>query len=341
MSDLTAPDLTAPAGVETRPAARKAGYGRWLSRGFLAAATASLGVLPLLLNDYQQFVVNTMLVYCLAAVGFNVVLGYLGQLAFANAAFFGIGAYATGLSMVHWGLPFPVAMVIGALAGALGGVLVALPALRVTGYYLAIVTLAFTELMRWTYVHADRVTFGSSGFNVPPATLFGLGLTTETAKYYVFLLVVSLGIAATARLLRSRFGRAFTAIRNNEMAAASLGISAVRVNIIAFAWSGMMVGLAGALYAALNGRLTPDTFGLPQLLLHFAVVMFGGLGSLTGSVIGAIAVTGAPELLRNLPGLEEIAFSLLLMIVLLFMPRGVGGLIAARFPALREPLHGK
>src|SRR5688572_25055549 len=114
-------DLTAPAGVETRPAAGKAGYGRWLSRGFVAAATAILGVLPLLLNDYQQFVVNTMLVYCLAAVGFNVVLGYLGQLAFANAAFFGIGAYATGLSMVHWGLPFPVAMVIGALAGALGG----------------------------------------------------------------------------------------------------------------------------------------------------------------------------------------------------------------------------
>ena len=216
----------------------------------------------------------------------------------------------------------------------------ALSALRVSGYYLAIVTLAFTELMRWTYVHADRVTFGSGGFNVPPPTLFGLGLATETAKFYAFLLIVALGIAATARLLRSRYGRAFAALRNNPVAAASLGISAVRVNIVAFAWSGMIVGLAGALYAALNGRLTPDTFGLSQLLLHFAIVMFGGLGSLAGSVIGAVIVTGAPEALRNLPGLEEIAFSLLLIVVLLFMPRGVGGLIARKIPGLREPLHG-
>jgi branched-chain amino acid transport system permease protein len=332
-------ELTAPVALE-REGAVRAGHGRWLRRGIFAAGLALLCLLPLVLNDYQQFVANTMLVYCLAAVGFNVVLGYLGQLAFANAAFFGIGAYATGLSVVHFGLPFPAAMVVGALAGALGGVVVALPALRVSGYYLAIVTLAFTELMRWTYVHADQVTFGSSGFNVPPASLFGVALTSETAKFYVFLLVVALGIWATARLLRSRFGRAFAAVRNNPMAAASLGISAVHVNIIAFAWSGMIVGLAGALYAALNGRLTPDTFGLSQMLLHFAMVMFGGLGSLAGSVIGAIAVTGAPEMLRNLPGLEEIAFSVLLMIVLLFMPKGVGGLIASRIPALREPLHG-
>jgi branched-chain amino acid transport system permease protein len=242
--------------------------------------------------------------------------------------------------MAHWGLPFPLAMGLGALAGAAGGVLVALPALRVSGYYLAIITLAFTELMRWTYVHADRVTFGATGFNVPSATLFGFALTTETTKFYVFLAVVTLAIGATARLLRSRFGRAFVAIRENPMAASSLGIPLVRGNIVAFAWSGLIVGLAGALYAVLNGRLTPDTFGLPQILLHFAIVMFGGLGSLTGSVIGAVALTAAPELLRNLPGLEEIAFSILLMVVLLFMPRGVGGLIAAKIPALREPLHG-
>jgi branched-chain amino acid transport system permease protein len=306
----------------------------------MALLIAGLCFLPLALNDYQQFVANTMLVYCLVAVGFNIVLGYLGQLAFSNAAFFGIGAYATGLSMAHWGLPFPIAMLLGAIAGAAGGVIVALPALRVRGYYLAIVTLAFTELMRWTYVHADCVTFGATGFNVPPATLFGVGLTNETAKFYVFLGIVALGVGATAQLLRSRFGRAFVAVRNNEEAAAALGISVTRTNIIAFAWSGLIVGLAGALYAVLNGRLTPDTFGLPQMLIHFAIVMFGGLGSLTGSIIGALALTAAPELLRNLPGLEEIAFSLLLIVVLLFMPKGIGGWVAARIPALREPLHG-
>ena len=314
--------------------------GRWLRPPYMALLLALLCTLPFVLNDYQQFVVNTMLVYCLIAVGFNIVLGYLGQLAFANAAFFGIGAYATGLSMAHWGLPFPLAMILGALAGAVGGVLVGLPALRVRGYYLAIVTLAFTELMRWTYVHADRVTFGATGFNVPPASLFGIAMTDETTKFYVFLAVVALAVGATAQLLRSRFGRAFVALRNNEMAAAMLGISVTRTNIIAFAWSGLIVGLAGALYAVLNGRVTPETFGLSQMLLHFAIVMFGGLGSLAGSIIGAVALTATPELLRNFPGIEEIAFSLLLMLVLLFMPRGVGGWIAARIPALREPLHG-
>lgn len=333
-------ELTARSGADTITGVDTAKPGRWLRWRTLAPFLALLCLLPLALNDYQQFVANTMLVYSLVAVGFNIVLGYLGQFAFANAAFFGLGAYATGLSMAHWGLPFPLAMLLGALVGAAGGVIVALPALRVSGYYLAIITLAFTELMRWTYVHADSITFGSSGFNVPPATLFGLGLTTETAKFYFFLAVVTLALAATARLLRSRFGRAFVAIRENPMAASSLGISLARGNIIAFAWGGLIVGLAGALYAVLNGRLTPDTFGLPQMLLHFAIVMFGGLGSLTGSVIGAVALTAAPELLRNLPGLEEIAFSLLLMVVLLFMPKGVGGLIAAKIPPLRERLHG-
>lgn len=314
--------------------------GRWLRRRTMVALLCGLCFLPLALNDYQQFVVNTMLVYCLVAVGFNVVLGYLGQFAFANAAFFGLGAYATGLSMAHWGLPLPLAVMIGAAAGAAGGVMVALPAVRVRGYYLAIVTLAFTELMRWTYVHADVVTFGATGFNIPPATILGFGLGDETAKFYLFLAVVTLGIGTTAHMLRSRFGRAIVAVRNNEMAAAALGISVTRVNVIAFAWSGLIVGLAGALYAVLTGRLSPESFGLHQMLVHFTIVMFGGLGSLTGSIIGAVALTAAPELLRNLPGLEEIAFSVLLMVVLLFMPKGVGGWLAARVPALREPLHG-
>jgi branched-chain amino acid transport system permease protein len=333
--------LTWPrASAEARAARAPARPGRWLRPRYLVPLLAFAALLPLALNDYQQFVANTMLVYCLVAVGFNIVLGYLGQLAFANAAFFGIGAYATGLAMAHWQLPFPLALLLGAIAGAGTGILVALPALRVRGYYLAIITLAFTELMRWTYVHAGGVTFGATGFNVPPASLFGMSLMSETTKYFLFLGVVALCVVATARLLRSRFGRALVAVRSNEAAAAMLGISVARTNLIAFAWSGLIVGTGGALYAVLNGRVTPETFGLQQMLLHFAIVMFGGLGSLTGSIIGALTLTAAPELLRNFPGLEEIAFSLLLTVVLLFMPNGVGGWLAAKVPALREPLHG-
>ena len=295
-------------------------------------------LLPLVLNNYHQFVVNTMLVYCLIAIGFNIVIGYLGQLAFANAAFFGIGAYATGLSMVHLGLPYLPAALVGTLAGGLAGAVVGLPALRVKGYYLAIITLALGELMRWVYVHADFLTFGPGGFKVPDIVFWGHTLA-DREKYYLFLVLVILATASTSLLLRSRFGRAFVAIRNNEVAAASLGIAVNRSKVVAFITSGLIVGLAGAMYAALNGRVSPDTFGLSQMLMHFAIVVIGGLGNLMGSIIGALLLTAAPELLRNFPGLEEIVFSLMLILVLFFIPKGLGGLVCDHFPSLRERLY--
>lgn len=299
---------------------------------------ALMCLLPLVLNNYLQFVVNTILVYCLVAVGFNVAIGYLGQLAFANAAFFGIGAYSAGLTMVHFGLPFPAALLVAAVAGGIAGGLVGLPALRVRGYYLAIITLAFGELMRWVYVHGEPVTFGPGGFDIPMITFFGPELG-DRGKYYVFLGAVVIGVGATSLLLRSRFGRAFVAVRNNEPAAASLGINVSYTKVIAFAWSGLIVGLAGALYAALNGRLSPDTFGISQMLLHFAIVVLGGLGSLVGSLVGAALLTALPELLRNFPGAEEIIFSILLIIILFLMPKGIGGFLAGRFALFRERLY--
>jgi len=333
----TGPDVSASRQDE---AAHVAGNGqqRKLKRVLLSLFLLGLCLLPLVLNNYYQFVLNTMLVYVLVAIGFNIVIGYLGQLAFANAAFFGIGAYATGLSMAHFGLPFLLAMVVGTVAGGIAGALLGLPALRVKGYYLAIITLAVGELMRWFYVHADKITFGPGGFNIPDVSLFGQVLE-DRGKYYLFLLIVSVALTATSLLLRSRYGRAFVAIRNNEMAAASLGIRVSRSKVLAFMWSGLIVGLAGALFASLNGRVSPDTFGLAQMLMHFSIVVIGGMGSLTGSVIGAVLLTGAPELLRNFPGLEEIVFSLVLIIVLFFMPKGLGGLAARYLPFMRERLY--
>jgi branched-chain amino acid transport system permease protein len=321
---------------------------KWISRGnfraflklcFWIAAAAGLAIIPNYVNDYVLFVINTIVVYCLVSVGFNIVVGYLGQLAFANAAFFGIGAYVTGLLMVHLDMPFALALGAAAVSGGLAGALVTLPALRLSGYYLVTVTWAFTELMRWVYVHGGSITFGSSGFNVPQASIFGIVLSTEERKYYAFLVVVVIGILATARLVASRFGRAFVAIRNNEMAAAMMGISVTRTKLIAFAWSGFVVGAAGGLYAILNGRVTPESFGLEQTLLHFVIVMAGGLGSIFGSIAGAVLLTSVPEFLRNLPGLEEIALSLVLIFVLFVMPRGIGGFIAKIAPAMRETLY--
>lgn len=309
--------------------------GRWI---FWLGVLILCALPPFLINDYLQYIINTILVYAVVAVGFNIVLGYAGQLAFANAAFFGVGAYATAISLGRWGWPLLLALPFAALVTALVGLVVSLPALRLRAYYLAIATLAFGELLRWGYIHADWLTLGSSGLPVPTAWLFGISLASDRARYWLFLGLTALVLWGSANLLRSRFGRAIVAVRENEAAASAMGIPPAVAKIGAFAWSGFVVGIGGGMYALLLGRIDPASFDLSQLLLHFTLVMIGGLGSLIGPVAGAIVLTAAPELLRNIAGLEEIVFSLLLIGVLLFMPKGIAGLLS-RVPLFRERLY--
>lgn len=297
-------------------------------------------LVPLFTNPYTQFVVNLMLVYVLVAVGFNIVIGNLGQLAFANTAFFGIGAYATAIAMVYGGWPFAIALISGGVAGALAGLLASATALRgIRLYYLAIITLAFGELMRWIYIHAETITRGTDGLPVPAASMLGLALDSEISKFYVFLAIVTLVVKGTSNLLRSRIGRAIVAIKDNEFATASLGIPTARYIVLAFIWSGFVVGIAGGMLAVLIGRVHPESFGLIELILHFAMVMVGGLGSLAGSVIGAITLTALPEYFRTFPGLEEMFFGVLLVLVLLFRPKGLVSFLARRMPIFRERLY--
>jgi branched-chain amino acid transport system permease protein len=311
----------------------------WGRRGTMLVVAIVLLGLPTVTNDYTQYVVNTILVYSLATAGFNILLGYVGQLAFSNATFFGTGAYATAIGMSRLGLPFPVALLGSAVLGAVVGALVGLPALRVRRYALAIVTLAIGELLRWGYIHADWLTAGSSGLEVPPIQLFGIQVVAEKHKYFLFLAVTAVTFWVLRNVMRSRLGRSFVAIRDNELATAALGLSPALCKIGAFALSGTVVGIAGGLFAVLLGRVEPASFDLSQLLLGFSMVVVGGLGSLLGSALGAILLTALPELLRNIPGMEEIAFSLLLMGCLVFLPDGLAGLAYRLWPALRGKLY--
>ncbi len=293
--------------------------------------------IPLFANEYVQFIVNRMLVYVLVTVGFNIVLGYLGQLAFANTAFFGIGAYSAAILMYYLGVPYPLAIVGAALAGGFGGFLASIAALRgIRLYYLAIITLAFGELMRWVYLHGDAVTMGSDGLPVPPASFFGIPLDSETAKFYVFLLIVTLVVVATTNLLRSRYGRAIMAIRDNEAATASLGIPTAQYIVLAFVWSGVVVGIAGAMFAVLIERVLPESFSLIEVIVHFGMVLVGGTGSIIGSVLGAVTLTALPEYFRQFPGLEELFFGFIIVLVLLFLPKGLVSLFAKVSPLFRE-----
>jgi branched-chain amino acid transport system permease protein len=139
-------------------------------------------------------------------------------------------------------------------------------------------------------------------------------------------------IVLTDRLLRSRFGRAFMAIKSNEQAAAAMGIPTDRYILLAFAWGGFVVGIGGSMYAALVGHVTPAAFDLTELILEFAVIMVGGLGSLVGSVLGAVVITSAPEFFRNWLGFQELLFGVLIVIVILFLPRGLSSLLARLHP---------
>ena len=159
------------------------------------------------------------------------------------------------------------------------------------------------------------------------------------SKYYLILFVVLLLLGVTRSLLRSRFGRAFAAIRDNENVAVSLAVDLTRTKLLAFAVSAFLVGVAGGLFAMLLGRVTPDSFGMEQLLLHFVILMLGGLGSLLGSILGALVLTSLPELLRNFQAWQEIFFSLLLILGILFMPKGMAGLLASRWARLAERLY--
>ena len=296
--------------------------------------------LPLVLNQYLQYVINLILVYILVAVGFNIVVGNLGQLAFSNVAFFGIGAYASGILTTQLGMPWWLTVIPAGICGALAGCAASIPALRgVRLFYLAIMTLAFGELMRWLYIRTPDLTGGSMGLTVPEPEVFGWMLTTEYHKFYVFLFIVVVVVIATSRLLESRIGRAFLAIKNDENAAAAMGIPTGQYFVLAFALSGFIVGIGGSMYAALVGHLSPEDFDLIQVILHFAIIMVGGLGSLIGSILGSILITATPEVIRHfewLVGSEEWIFGVAIIVVILFLPRGLSSLLAKVNPLFKD-----
>ncbi|WP_172330167.1 branched-chain amino acid ABC transporter permease [Mangrovicoccus sp. HB161399] len=301
------------------------------------AVPAALLFLPLATNAYTQFIVNGMLISILVTLGFSLVIGNLGQLAFANTAFFGIGAYASAILSAKAGIPWIVTVPLAGAVGALGGLIASAAALRgIRSYYLAIITLAFGELMRWAYLHAKPLTGGTDGMPLPRETMFGISLTDDTLKFYIFLAVTVLLVKATLNLLRSRFGRAVMAVRENEIATASLAIPTARVIVTTFAWSGLVVGCAGALFARHVGHVFPESFGMLQLIASFAMVLVGGLGSVLGAVLGAVLLTALPEYLRAFPGMEELFFGLIVAAVLVAMPKGLASLLRRLSPVFTE-----
>jgi branched-chain amino acid transport system permease protein len=214
---------------------------------------------------------------------------------------------------------------------------VALPALRLSGLYLALVTLAFAQLTQWLMLNWERVTFGAGGFKVPPLT-FGR-VEPALGLYYLSLLLAALLVAAAWNTVRSGIGRALVAVRDSEVAAEALAIDLARYKAIAFSISALYAGVAGGLYSAILSFVAPEGFDLFQMVVQFSMVVVGGLGSVWGSVLGAGLLVGLQEALRAFKGGQEIAFGLVLMACIVFLPDGIISLVKRRARGWEEPLR--
>ena len=309
------------------------------NRSFLALLFGALLVLPAFANQYTLFVGNLMLLYIILALGLNILVGFAGLLAFANAAIYGIGAYGTALLQVHLGWSFWAAAPVGAVLAMLIGTLLAFPALRLSGIFLALATLAFAQATQWVLWHWQSVTFGAGGFRVPPPDFGWIPVKQDYGIYFVSW-AVTLGLLLfTWRIMRSRIGRAFVAMRDGEIAAQSLGIDLLTYKAMAFALSSFYAGVAGALYSGLLGFVSPEAFDLFQMIIQKAMIVVGGLGSVVGSVLGAALLVYVMEVLREFKSTQEIVFGTLLIAFMVFQPHGLVVFMKRWLPGWEEPLH--
>lgn len=294
---------------------------------------AILWFAPAGLKSYGLYVISFWLVMSIAAMGLNLTLGYAGLKSLAQAAFLGIGAYATALITAKGGIAgatwsWPLAFVVSGTLTFLAGVVLGFPALRVKFHYLAFVTLAFATLMFLIFRNEQWLTGGVYGFsNIPRPTLFGTKLNNDLA-FFRFVLIVSVLLSlAMWWMLRSPWGRAFQALRENPLRAASLGVNLRNYTLLAFAIGSAYGGLAGALYAPLVEFIDPAPFAVSASFVLLLTVVVGGQGYFLGPFLGAAFSYVLPEVLRFTGGLYLLVYAAMVLILLLISPQGIIGIV--------------
>jgi branched-chain amino acid transport system permease protein len=299
------------------------------------AALAAVTV-PFLLKSYGIYLLSMWAVLSVAAIGLNLTLGYAGQISLAQGTFVGIGAYCVAL-LVPLGVPYPVAFIgAGVLCFAIGWLL-GYPALRVQHHYLAFVTLAFTTLVFLVMRNEEWLTNGIYGINAIPRPVF-FGWSTGKPMQFYFFSLGSLAVIAAAIgwMLRSPWGRAFVALRENPIRALSLGVDTRRYTLIAFALGAGLGGLSGALYAPLVQYVEPNSFALGLSFNLLLMVIVGGSGHFFGPLVGALIAVLLPEWTRVTEGYYLIAYATMVMVLMAFCPTGVLGLIQRAAKAMRR-----
>ena len=296
---------------------------------------------PFFASPYWLNLANQIAIATVGAIGLNILVGYTGQISLGQGAFMAVGAYTAGLLTLNFGLPWGTSIVLACLVTSAVGTFFGMPSLRLKGLYLAIATLAAQEIIEWVITHWTGVTGGTEALVVPAPQLFGVRLNTDFRFYWLVVALAGATALFTANLFRSRTGRAFLAVRDQDVAASVIGVNVFRYKLLAFATSSFFVGLAGALIAYYRNIISWERFTLETSLFYLAMIIVGGLGSIRGSFFGAALITLLPALITNtgrmlqdsapaiasqLPNIQQASFGLIIILFLVFEPQGLSKL---------------
>ncbi|MBN2396848.1 MAG: branched-chain amino acid ABC transporter permease [Deltaproteobacteria bacterium] len=297
-------------------------------------------VVPSVSGPYFLYILNTIAITAIAAIGLNILIGFTGQLSLGHGAFFGVGAYAAAILATDAGFPFLLAVPCAGVITALVGVLFGLPSGRLKGLYLTIATLAGQFIIEYLLIHWESLTKGTMGIILPGVSLFGVEFGGDRSFFYIAYGSLVIMTLIAVNLMRTRYGRAFVAIRDNDRAAEGMGIPIFPYKLLSFAISSFYAGVAGALWAYYMVSITTEPFNLGLSVEYIAMVIIGGLGSVAGAIYGAIFITGLNEGLRwltdflmstdlfsaiglSMAPLREFTFGLAIVLFILLEPRGL------------------
>lgn len=296
---------------------------------------------PFITTSYHVSILTTALMYVVLGLGLNIVVGMAGLLDLGYVAFYLVGAYSYALLNIHFGLGFWAVIPIGALFAAIFGMTLGFPVLRLRGDYLAIVTLGFGEIIRMIMENWDEFTNGPAGIaNIPKPTVFGLDLNFEqmtTFLYFVIFVMVIFTIFVIMRLNRSRIGRAWVALREDEIACEAMGIDTTKTKLLAFGTGACWAGMVGVFFATKTSFVDPKSFAFMQSALILCIVVLGGMGSVVGAVVAALFLFLLPEYLRAFSEYRMLIFGGVMIVMMVFKPEGLIANVRRRYELSEEP----
>jgi len=293
---------------------------------FLSLFVVLLFVIPFFQNDYYRDVLTLTAMYAVLALGLNLVVGQTGLLNLGYVAFYAIGAYTYAILSTRFGLPFWPGLIAGAASAAFMALLIGLSTLKLRGDYFAIVTLGLGEITRIVLNNSDSVTGGPNGISrIGRPSLFGYAFSTPLDYYYLILVIAIVTVFAMNRLMVSRIGRAWIAIREDEIAAEAMGISTFRLKLLAFVVASAWAGLTGVFFAAKMAFVSPESFTFFESVMILCMVVLGGMGSIPGIILGAFLLITLPELFRDFADYRMLGFGVALVLMMIFRPQGLLG----------------